>query len=75
MGGEVVVSSHARPHCIEEDERAHGFDQIVGHSTGLESVLAEVERVAPTDCTALVLGETGSLALFTILAHGAGAHS
>src|SRR5215471_16360422 len=60
MGGEVVVSSHARPHCIEQDERARDFDQIVGHSTGLESVLAEVERVAPTDCTALVLGETGT---------------
>jgi formate hydrogenlyase transcriptional activator len=54
------VSSHARPHYIEQDEKAHGFDQIVGHSTGLESVLAEVERVAPTDCTALVLGETGT---------------
>jgi len=54
------VGSHARPHYIEQDERAHEFDQIVGHSTGLESVLAEVERVAPTDSTALVLGETGT---------------
>lgn len=54
------MSSHARPHYTGQDERAHGFEQIVGHSSGLESVLAEVERVAPTDCTALVLGETGT---------------
>src|SRR5262249_3525779 len=33
---------------------------IVGSSAALESVLAEVERVAPTDSTALVLGETGT---------------
>jgi len=32
----------------------------VGSSTALESVLAEVERVAPTDSTVLVLGETGT---------------
>ena len=36
------------------------FDQIVGSSAALESVLAEVERVAPTDSTVLVLGETGT---------------
>ena len=36
------------------------FEQIVGHSPALESVLAEVERVAPTDSTVLILGETGT---------------
>jgi transcriptional regulator with GAF, ATPase, and Fis domain len=36
------------------------FKQIIGHSPALQSVLAEVERVAPTDSTALVLGETGT---------------
>jgi transcriptional regulator with GAF, ATPase, and Fis domain len=35
-------------------------DQIVGSSPALESVLAEVERVARTDSTVLVLGETGT---------------
>jgi transcriptional regulator with GAF, ATPase, and Fis domain len=44
----------------EPDERERGFDQIVGKSDALESVLAEVERVAPTDSTVLVLGETGT---------------
>jgi len=36
------------------------FNQIVGSSPALECVLAEVKRVAPTDSTALVLGETGT---------------
>ena len=36
------------------------LEQIIGHRPALESVLAEVERVAPTDSTVLVLGETGT---------------
>jgi formate hydrogenlyase transcriptional activator len=44
----------------EQDERDRQFDQIVGSSPALESMLAEVERVAPTDSTVLVLGETGT---------------
>ena len=36
------------------------FEQIVGTSPALESVLEEVERVAPTDSTVLILGETGT---------------
>jgi formate hydrogenlyase transcriptional activator len=38
----------------------HGFEEIISHSPALESVLLEVERVAPTDSTVLVLGETGT---------------
>jgi formate hydrogenlyase transcriptional activator len=44
----------------EQDERGGHFDHIVGCSPGLESVLSELERVAPTDSTVLVLGETGT---------------
>jgi formate hydrogenlyase transcriptional activator len=40
-----------------EDNR---FGQIIGNSPSLEFALAEVERVAPTDSTVLVLGETGT---------------
>ena len=36
------------------------FDQIIGNSSALEFVLSEVERVAPTGSTVLVLGETGT---------------
>jgi len=43
----------------------HGFQQsqarkIVGDSTALRHVLHQVEIVAPTDATALLLGETGT---------------
>jgi formate hydrogenlyase transcriptional activator len=41
--------------CVEDR-----FEEIIGDSPELESVLAEVERVAPTDSTVLVLGETGT---------------
>ena len=44
----------------EQDDRERQFDHIVGSSPALESVLAEVERVAPTDSTVLVRGETGT---------------
>ena len=36
------------------------FEQIIGHSPALKSALLEVEQVAPTDSTVLVLGETGT---------------
>jgi formate hydrogenlyase transcriptional activator len=42
------------------DDRDRQFDHIVGNSPALESTLAEVRRVAPTDSTVLVLGETGT---------------
>ena len=35
-------------------------EQIIGSSPALESALSGVERVAPTDATVLVLGETGT---------------
>jgi formate hydrogenlyase transcriptional activator len=41
--------------CVEDR-----FEEIIGDSPELESVLAEVDRVAPTDSTVLVLGETGT---------------
>jgi formate hydrogenlyase transcriptional activator len=36
------------------------FEQIIGNSAALESVLEQVQRVAPTDSTVLVEGETGT---------------
>src|SRR5215813_14779542 len=44
----------------EQDRLECRFEQIIGHSPALKSVLVEVERVAPTDSTVLVLGETGT---------------
>ena len=54
------MGSLERFRSCEQDERDRQFDQIVGSSRALESALAEVERVAPTDSTVLVLGETGT---------------
>jgi len=50
--------NRARPDRPVGDEAA--LKEIVGASSALKSVLAEVERVAPTDCSVLVLGETGT---------------
>jgi formate hydrogenlyase transcriptional activator len=36
------------------------FERIIGSSAALESVLAQVEQVAPTDSTVLIEGETGT---------------
>jgi formate hydrogenlyase transcriptional activator len=36
------------------------FERIIGTSQALESVLEQVERVAPTDSTVLIQGETGT---------------
>src|SRR5581483_225945 len=44
----------------EQDSAERRFEQIIGNSPALEAVLAEVERVAPTDSTVLILGETGT---------------
>src|ERR1700753_2687265 len=35
-------------------------DGIIGESSTLRSVLRQVDRVAPTDTTVLILGETGT---------------
>ncbi len=42
----------------EHSERR--FEQLVGSSPALESVLEQVERVAPTGSTVLIQGETGT---------------
>ena len=44
----------------EEIRSEHNFDEIVGNSAPLLKTLAAVERVAATDSTALILGETGT---------------
>ena len=43
-----------------QDRNPPRFEQIIGSSTALESVLEQVEQVAPTDSTVLIQGETGT---------------
>jgi transcriptional regulator with GAF, ATPase, and Fis domain len=57
---EVVVAAFATSHISEQDRRERKFEQIVGNSRALELVLEQVERVASTDSTVLVRGETGT---------------
>jgi formate hydrogenlyase transcriptional activator len=42
------------------DEAERTFERIIGNSAALESVLDQVEQVAPTDSTVLIEGETGT---------------
>jgi formate hydrogenlyase transcriptional activator len=44
----------------EEIDRSSMFEEIVGASAALRKVLAQVAKVAPTDSTVLVSGETGT---------------
>lgn len=44
----------------EEIKSTHNFDEIVGASPALLKVLENVDRVAPTDSTVLIQGETGT---------------
>ena len=44
----------------EEIKSVHNFEEIVGASAGLVGVLRDVQRVAPTDATVLIMGETGT---------------
>jgi formate hydrogenlyase transcriptional activator len=55
-----LATTFERCGCIDQDSRERRFEQLIGKSPALESVLEQVERVAPTDSTVLVQGETGT---------------
>ncbi len=44
----------------EDIDKASMFEEIVGTSPALQSVLSRVAKVAPTDSTVLITGETGT---------------
>jgi formate hydrogenlyase transcriptional activator len=44
----------------EEVDKASMFEEIVGTSPALHTVLANIAKVAPTDSTVLITGETGT---------------
>jgi len=54
------VAEYATVKYPEGDQPDRRFERIIGKSAALESVLDQVEQVAPTDSTVLIEGETGT---------------
>jgi formate hydrogenlyase transcriptional activator len=57
---ESVMENLSSATVIEKAYAKRRSEHIIGSSPVLKSALVEVERVAPTDATVLVLGETGT---------------
>src|SRR6202795_2321034 len=53
-------SEQQKTYLEEELITTHQFDEIIGESSSLKRVLKQVEDVASTDATVLILGETGT---------------
>src|SRR5271169_5705523 len=54
------VEAFERLGAGDQEHNRRRFEQIIGSSTALETMLEQVERVAPTDSTVLIEGETGT---------------
>ena len=54
------LSQQQKLYLEEELQIGHQFDEIIGDSPALKRVLKQVEDVASTDATVLILGETGT---------------
>jgi formate hydrogenlyase transcriptional activator len=54
------VGAVATFRAVDQDRNSRRFEQIIGNSPALESVLEQVEQVAPTDSSVLIQGETGT---------------
>jgi formate hydrogenlyase transcriptional activator len=55
-----LVADYATLAYPTRDPAECRFERIIGNSAALESVFDQVERVAPTDSTVLIEGETGT---------------
>jgi len=60
LNEEVSVGDYATVMNSGPDQAERTFERIIGNSAALESVLDQVEQVAPTDSTVLIEGETGT---------------
>lgn len=54
------LSEQHKSYLEEELESTHQFDEVIGENSALKRVLKQVEDVAATDATVLILGETGT---------------
>jgi formate hydrogenlyase transcriptional activator len=57
---ELQRKDRERRYLEEEFITEHRFEDIIGESKALKAVLKQVETVAATDVTVLILGETGT---------------
>ena len=61
--GRALEHSRLRTENIllrEEWSKRYGFPRIIGESEAIKRVVAETQRVAPTEATVLLLGESGT---------------
>jgi len=58
----VDLRSIDRLESVDEEaaDAPHNFQEIIGAGTSMKRVMKQVELVAPTDATVLILGETGT---------------
>ena len=54
------MGAFATSRSSDQDRNPRRFEQLIGKSCVLEVVLEQVQRVAPTDSTVLIQGETGT---------------
>ena len=54
------MAAAATAYRMEPEQKERRFEEIIGSSPALQQVLEEVELVAPTDASVLILGETGT---------------
>ena len=57
---ELERAEREKQYLEEELNTEHRFEDIIGESPALKKVLKQVETVAATDVTVLILGETGT---------------
>ena len=57
---ELARREREKSYLEEELNTEHRFEDIIGESSALRRVLKQVETVAATDVTVLILGETGT---------------
>jgi len=52
--------SEEKLYLQDEIRTEYNFEEIIGESPALKTVLEQLQTVAPTDSTILLLGETGT---------------
>jgi transcriptional regulator with PAS, ATPase and Fis domain len=60
VGATVVSVATGRESCSVELSARHQFGEVIGASTEMRRLYAILEKIAPTDTTVLIRGETGT---------------